>query len=76
MIRFRVYPSGLIHYGRENGAPYGAMHYLSLCGRDMIGYPVEDPPHESDAVCRRCEKAFARAQATYESLRERFGASS
>lgn len=69
MIKFRVYPSWLVHLGKldpEKSEPF----YVSLCGRKLIGYPIADD--DVYELCKRCQKSFDHASAVYAELERRF----
>lgn len=82
MIKFRVYPSQLIHYGKLNPARAEVMRslgfdptdwqFVSLCGRELIGRELDGEPLEWEPVCKGCLRAFARGQEQYRELERRF----
>jgi hypothetical protein len=78
VIKFRVYPSQLIHYGR--GAPSEAVfglvidnRFLSLCGHELIGYPLDREPEEWEPICQKCARSFEKMGNLYRAMADRLG---
>lgn len=71
-VKFRVYPSQLIHIGKaKNAGPDLDYLFISLCGRTLIGYPVGHEPEDWE-ICKACRASFNHARGVYQKLERKF----
>lgn len=60
---FRVYPSQLIHSGHMRPRYAGDTYrWKSLCGRELLGNPLEREPLDWEPTCKRCAKVWETAE--------------